>query len=368
MEAINLNQNNLNILPFKSTVNSAFTGHKQEQQSDIVQLQKSNKRKTIFNVISGSIAIISTGFLAKNLKMRKFLSQEFNKMGQEVPVKFSDMVKDVVKLAQFDDLTGLKNKRMFNAGLNKAFNAGKNGEKVCVAMLDIDNFKGVNELLGHDTGDIVLEKTGAILIEVAKKHNIDVYRYGGEEISIIMNGKNPKEATEIVEEVLEKFNKDECIQSYKDAFLKKGQERLVKFQTEQQEFDKLNENIINCILPEFNKIKMINKFLDEKINQSSEFIQKQIKEVKKELEIKTAMEIYQDLVPMFNRRKEIVEVEKWLDHVSAKLNGNQRGFTISGGIADFSEQIKDSKAFIKKADTALEKSKLAGKAKVTVAE
>ncbi|MFB9136813.1 GGDEF domain-containing protein [Vibrio sp. AK197] len=66
------------------------------------------------------------------------------------------------------------------------------GRKYAIAMVDIDHFKNFNDSYGHDTGDDVLKLVAAKLQEVGGKAR--VYRYGGEEFTILFKGKTVKEA------------------------------------------------------------------------------------------------------------------------------------------------------------------------------
>ena len=59
-----------------------------------------------------------------------------------------------------------------------------------VAMVDVDHFKKFNDTYGHDTGDSVLRMIATKLQKVGGGGT--AYRYGGEEFSIIFNGKNKK--------------------------------------------------------------------------------------------------------------------------------------------------------------------------------
>lgn len=70
-------------------------------------------------------------------------------------------------------------------------------------MIDIDHFKKYNDLHGHQMGDIVLKKIGRVFIE-NKRSTDRIYRYGGEEFSIICSETN-KENAKIFAERLRQF-------------------------------------------------------------------------------------------------------------------------------------------------------------------
>lgn len=87
-----------------------------------------------------------------------------------------------------DELTWIWNRRYFDEKLQKYFdeiNSKKSKiTRVCIALIDIDFFKSINDTLGHDVGDIVLKELGKRFLHVSK-NNVEVFRIGGEEFGVI---------------------------------------------------------------------------------------------------------------------------------------------------------------------------------------
>jgi len=83
-----------------------------------------------------------------------------------------------------DELTGVPNRRAYNEDLKKL------GRKYTIAMLDIDHFKKFNDNYGHREGDNVLRYVATHIRDVGKAK---VFRYGGEEFSIIYSGYKMKD-------------------------------------------------------------------------------------------------------------------------------------------------------------------------------
>ena len=83
---------------------------------------------------------------------------------------------------QVDGLTHLRNRRALNTRIGKLASGGR---KYSAIMIDIDNFKKLNDNFGHDFGDEVLRGVASVLIK-NEAHNTKAYRYGGEEMVIIL--------------------------------------------------------------------------------------------------------------------------------------------------------------------------------------
>jgi diguanylate cyclase (GGDEF)-like protein len=93
--------------------------------------------------------------------------------------------KRVLDLAQTDSLTSLANRRAFHDRLTLAFAASKRGATpFAVLYLDLDDFKAVNDTLGHATGDALLQEVVARLKKSVRENDL-VARFGGDEFAIL---------------------------------------------------------------------------------------------------------------------------------------------------------------------------------------
>jgi diguanylate cyclase (GGDEF)-like protein len=89
-------------------------------------------------------------------------------------------------LSLSDDLTGLYNKRFFSIQLEiEMARAQRTGLPCCLLMIDFDNFKEINDRLGHDEGDRFLIQMGGLIREKLRPTDF-VCRYGGDEFAVIM--------------------------------------------------------------------------------------------------------------------------------------------------------------------------------------
>lgn len=107
----------------------------------------------------------------------------------------------VSEQAVTDDLTGLANKRSFREVMDKeASRAARFGHDLSVLILDIDNFKKVNDTYGHLQGDEVLRAIGRILKAVSRGID-EPARYGGEEFVVALPETDTGGAAELAERI-----------------------------------------------------------------------------------------------------------------------------------------------------------------------
>jgi len=96
------------------------------------------------------------------------------------------MFKQTEQLAMVDSLTGLFNRRYMETMLKKEYTRCERYSKdFSVCILDIDDFKHINDTKGHPFGDLVLKNLSALLQDLVREEDV-VCRYGGEEFLIII--------------------------------------------------------------------------------------------------------------------------------------------------------------------------------------
>ncbi len=102
------------------------------------------------------------------------------------------------KLLRTDPLTGLYNRRTLDEVLPVEFaRAQRYGHPLSLIMIDLDDFKLVNDRYGHPAGDQVLEETGALISNNLRQHDIGL-RYGGDEFTIILPDTNEQQGRAII--------------------------------------------------------------------------------------------------------------------------------------------------------------------------
>ena len=106
-------------------------------------------------------------------------------------------------LAFHDSLTGLKNRAAFEEAMLQTLSSQRT--MTALIMMDVDNFKQVNDHSGHDTGDQLLRCVAAGIQMAARKQDIPA-RLGGDEFMMIMPESNEKEAVHMAEQLIASIN------------------------------------------------------------------------------------------------------------------------------------------------------------------
>lgn len=135
---------------------------------------------------------------------KPFLVEEFyTRITQNL--EMLDHIAQVRDMAERDYLTRVYNRRyFFSAGTQLHALLARRGQPVTVAMIDIDNFKAVNDTLGHEAGDAVLRAMAQILVTRFRTSDI-VARLGGEEFCVLASDMAADQALLLFEELRKIF-------------------------------------------------------------------------------------------------------------------------------------------------------------------
>jgi diguanylate cyclase (GGDEF)-like protein len=137
-----------------------------------------NSRRSWITV--GVIAALATlGFVLLWLRVNRYLE-----IAEEA---FLRKEEEVTRLALQDPLTGLANRRSFHLQLDSAIaRARREQSALALLMIDLDDFKAINDQLGHAAGDQVLVEVGRRIREQVREDEIAV-RFGGDEFVVVLN-------------------------------------------------------------------------------------------------------------------------------------------------------------------------------------
>ena len=125
-----------------------------------------------------------------------------------------DAEEQIRRLAYYDPLTGLPNRLLFSEQLSRAIaHANRHDQQLAVIFVDLDNFKRVNDTLGHKAGDELLRNASARLSGVLRGHDTmarhadhaghSIARLGGDEFTVLLNGlQRPEDAALVAQRLV----------------------------------------------------------------------------------------------------------------------------------------------------------------------
>lgn len=135
-------------------------------------------------------AIRSTGVLGLSLHQNFLMTRQLEISKEEAE-----------RLARVDELTGLYNRRAFyEYGKVLANNSQRNKDELAMVLMDIDNFKTINDSFGHAAGDAALKQIGQILLQRLRKSDVFA-RIGGEEFGMLLPLTSLGKAARLAEEL-----------------------------------------------------------------------------------------------------------------------------------------------------------------------
>lgn len=158
------------------------------------------------------------GLSAGTRARRRFSDEEahlLQRLANQAAIALEEtrMLQALKALSLTDPLTGLPNRRHLLMHLERELAAAKRGRTLSLAFFDVDGLKGVNDAHGHDVGDRVLARIGAILADETRKMNLSA-RYGGDEFIAALGGADLEGAQTHAVRVQERVAEDEMLSGY----------------------------------------------------------------------------------------------------------------------------------------------------------
>ena len=110
-----------------------------------------------------------------------------------VAMRNADLYEEVRSAAERDALTGLRNRRVFWSTVEATLAQASAEQPVCLAVVDIDDFKKLNDAFGHNAGDRALVHVG-MRLEAGARETDGVFRIGGDEFVVVLPGASAQGA------------------------------------------------------------------------------------------------------------------------------------------------------------------------------
>jgi diguanylate cyclase (GGDEF)-like protein len=190
------------------------------KQTEPLRIRGSGEVQDIANVLNGIISGLHQ-YTTQMDTDRKILSMKVDERTQQLSRRSEELDQAVARaseaqdkvrqMAYFDTLTSLPNRRLFTEQLTLLLRlAARNKENVGLLLVDIDNFKRINDSLGARAGDDLLREIGRRLTDAVRDSDVlhrrsidegdvmDLSRMGGDEFTVVLNRVDGHEAAELV--------------------------------------------------------------------------------------------------------------------------------------------------------------------------
>ncbi|RVU31507.1 GGDEF domain-containing protein [Neptunomonas marina] len=184
-----------------------------EHEIDRAQLplnaQLISAKPVVAHAADSTSSWLSVGFILASTALfflyreRQKLSQELRSQHSMLEARVEQRTQALKMMAVTDSLTGLINRGEFYRNLKlelRHLRNGPEGNHFAIAMLDLDNFKRINDRFGHPAGDKVLISFASRCNQLTRGPDI-IGRLGGEEFAILLPHTNLQQATSILERV-----------------------------------------------------------------------------------------------------------------------------------------------------------------------
>lgn len=179
---------------------SADNASQMDRQLDIglQKLRSAEGSADLNNQIKEIIRVIES-VKSANLEFQKQLEAA----NQEIAA-LRDKLRESEQIAIVDPITQLFNRRAFDRHLHQSLDSVASAINVCLILLDLDDFKALDDTYGHPVADIVLEKTGELLQEYGSEHFFAAH-HGAGEFALILTDTTIDTAAELAEKLRQRI-------------------------------------------------------------------------------------------------------------------------------------------------------------------
>lgn len=173
-------------------------------QNETIELVKKLKQSNKVSVIITGDEALNQEALYLAANVNDFILKPYNihifKLRIENQLNLINLVYQIEAVGMTDKLTGLQNRRSFDEKIELLWRSSiTNNHNISLAILDIDHFKKFNDTYGHQVGDLVLQEVSKIIKKSLKRHSDFLFRWGGEEFTMLFYNLNKDKTRDICE-------------------------------------------------------------------------------------------------------------------------------------------------------------------------
>ena len=194
----------------KKMVSHDYLNYKNSIENINIDLGEIIKEKLIFNLKINNNSL-GKFIIARNIKFNKWEINEIKNLMSVLvqPINNALNYRQAITNASIDPVTKLNNRTLFNKIINQEIDfAQRYKQKLLLMILDLDNFKKINDNFGHNIGDILLSLIGQKLTKFMRRSDL-VFRYGGDEFCIILRNTILDGANNLANRVRNNINEKE---------------------------------------------------------------------------------------------------------------------------------------------------------------
>jgi diguanylate cyclase (GGDEF)-like protein len=172
--------------------------NKKNDDGKLLEFSPEDKEFISLSSYLSALSILTT---QKSLKEKESITQSVETRIIERTKILEDMQKHLLEQVHKDSMTGLFNRRYFNEMADiLLFNSKKEKAELSIIILDIDNFKTINDTYGHSIGDDVIYNIAQLLKQSTRSSDVCV-RFGGEEFVIVLPHTSLENGIKIAEKI-----------------------------------------------------------------------------------------------------------------------------------------------------------------------
>jgi diguanylate cyclase (GGDEF)-like protein len=211
-EKINYEEDSLNEFfehlkeKYKDVASQSINSYKETNESFKIIAQK---HKEVILDCSDESKIDISSIQSKFNEIQEHMISEITKANDKIS-QLSKQIKHLEEESNIDPLTKTFNRRALNNYLKKIFKKQFSKPQLHLLLIDIDDFKKINDTYGHIAGDKILIFIANLLKQTLRDGD-KVFRYGGEEFVIILNRISPKECNIIANRILKNISSNKLI-------------------------------------------------------------------------------------------------------------------------------------------------------------